>query len=326
MSDTQPNPNFFVLGAAKSGTTALCHYLAQHPDVCFSIPKEPLFFESEYERGLAFYRDKYFPHWNGESAVGEGRVYNLFLPFVPPRIRDCFPGARLIAILRDPVARAFSHWWHRYSRGLETLSFETAIERNLEQVKSGLDFEADAGAERWRKGLFRNGIGTRYRLYLELGFYGEQLERYLALFPASQLEIVFYEDLVANPAQITQHLWRFLGVDAAQELLDTRPQNEQRTRARSGAVAQLLDFVRASGVRRFVPKGIRPHLRQLRDSLPEREAQRPPLSEATRAATAEHFEADSSRLRAIVQRDLSAWHCEGSRHTGEDVLAQTSNP
>jgi hypothetical protein len=80
-------PTFLILGGAKCGTSSIRYYMDQHPEVFFSTPKEPIFFEAEYERGLDFYWQKYFQGWNGECAVGEARVYNLYLPYVVDHIR-----------------------------------------------------------------------------------------------------------------------------------------------------------------------------------------------------------------------------------------------
>ena len=72
--------------AAEAGTTSLYYYLSQHPDICMSHPKEPMYFWAEYESGSDFYLGKYFKHWNGQSHVGEASHRNLFFPFVPSRI------------------------------------------------------------------------------------------------------------------------------------------------------------------------------------------------------------------------------------------------
>ena len=99
-------PNFLILGAGKSGTNSLYHYLGQHPDVFLSTPKEPFYFEAEYEKGLKFYWDTYFNGWNGQRAVGEARVANLFLPYIPQRIKESLPQSKLIVTLRNPTHRA----------------------------------------------------------------------------------------------------------------------------------------------------------------------------------------------------------------------------
>jgi hypothetical protein len=128
-------PNFLILGAARCGTNTIYHFLSRHPDVLMSTPKEPFFFEAEYERGLEYYWKTYLD-WRGQRAVGEARPANLFLPYVPLRVRDSIPEARLVAILRNPAQRAFSHWWMKRSRGLEDLSFEAAIDDNLARLES----------------------------------------------------------------------------------------------------------------------------------------------------------------------------------------------
>jgi hypothetical protein len=297
-------PNFLLLGAAKSGTTSLAHYLAQHPDLCFSDPKEPIFFEAEYERGLDSYWETYFSSWNGERAVGEGRVYNLFLPFVSPRIWESLPDARLIAILRDPVMRAYSHWWHRFSRGLEKLSFPDAIEENLSQLEGGLSFEGREGERLWRRGLYRNTHATRYRLYLELGLYAEQLERYLALFPTSRLRVFLYEDLVTDAAAVVRDLWRFVGIDPGYELRDNSAQNERRDARTAPAAARLIRTARALELRRLVPRALRERALAL---VPERRAERPPVESAAREQLGRFFEPHNRALARLLDRDLSHW-------------------
>jgi len=196
-------PNFLVLGAAKAGTTSLCHYLAQHPDVFIPEVKEPIFFDAEYERGLDYYWKKYFSRWSGQPAVGEGRVFNLYLPFVPPRIRESIPDAKLIAVLRNPVERAYSHWWHRFSYRDEILPFHEAIRENLSRIARGILFEGGNGARLWRDGLVHpHAMATTHRVYLDAGLYARQIRRYLDLFPASQLKVMFYEDLVSDPRSL----------------------------------------------------------------------------------------------------------------------------
>lgn len=103
-------PSFFILGAAKCGTTSLHAYLGQHPDVCVSDPKEPFFFEAEFDRGATYYFNRYFSHWAGERIVGEARHRNLYMPYIPERILRFNPRARLIICVRNPTERAISHW------------------------------------------------------------------------------------------------------------------------------------------------------------------------------------------------------------------------
>jgi hypothetical protein len=297
-------PNFMLLGAAKCGTTSLAYYLSQHPDLFFSEPKEPVFFEAEYERGLEFYWNQYFRNWNGEAAIGEGRVYNLFLPFVPARIFESVPTARLIALLRDPVERAYSHWWHRYSRGLETLPFGDAIGENLSEPRGAERFAGEEGAKRWREGLINLGVATRYRLYVDLGFYAEQLGRYRERFDPSRIKVVFHEDLSRDPAAVTREVWSFLGVDPSGRLGDAAPRNVRRETVRGPVAARLLQIAQASRLRTWIPSRWRPRLRAW---LPEREAERPLLDPDTRRSLASCFRPHNERLERLVGRDLSSW-------------------
>ena len=123
-------PTFFVVGSPKCGTTALAQMLAAHPDVFLSEPKEPHFFDAHHDNGLQPYMEQHFAGWSGAGVAGEATPSYLAVPYVPARIRSAIPGARLIAILRNPVQRAYSSWWMFHARGMEPLSFEAAIRDN----------------------------------------------------------------------------------------------------------------------------------------------------------------------------------------------------
>ncbi|MEM1211282.1 MAG: sulfotransferase domain-containing protein [Planctomycetota bacterium] len=218
---TQPNaeflPNLFVLGAAKCGTTALHSYLSRFQSVCMSDPKEPFFFECEYDKGLAFYRQAYFAHWAGEPVIGESRHRNLFLPYVPERIAAVNPEARLIVLMRNPVERAVSHWNHYHSRGVERLNFPEAIADDLDRIASGRDLSTESEraahcARMFPDELKREGIGL-YRTYIDTGYYARQILRYLEHFPRAQLLPVLYDELVDPSGLTLAKVLAFLGVD-----------------------------------------------------------------------------------------------------------------
>jgi hypothetical protein len=205
-------PSFFILGAAKSGTTSLHGYLDQHPEICLSNPKEAFYFEAEYDRGATFLFNKYFSHWSGQQLVGGARHRDLYLPYVPPRIHSFNPSAKLIVILRNPVSRAVSHWWHWYSRGSEQLPLKDSLLADLERIESGKLLQELAEIETYSSTLEADGKGC-YRTYLDSGYYDEQLSRYIELFGQDQLRIVLLEDLANNPKQTTAMLLNFLGAD-----------------------------------------------------------------------------------------------------------------
>jgi hypothetical protein len=127
-------PDFIIIGGQRCGTTALFNLLGQHPCVETSHPKEVHYFDLQYARPLNWYR-QHFPTMmsmraralRGRRVVsGEPSPYYLFHPRVPERLHD-LPGTRLIALLRNPVDRAYSHYQHEVRLGVETLPFEDAI-------------------------------------------------------------------------------------------------------------------------------------------------------------------------------------------------------
>ncbi len=291
--------NFLIIGAAKAGTTSLYYYLNQHPEVYMSEPKEPFFFEAEYDKGIEYYWSKYFAGWRGEKAIGEARHRNLYLPYVVPRIKESIPNAKLIVILRNPIDRAYSHWWHWYSRGEEPLSFEDAIYEDLKRIEKGITFEGEEGAQLWCRNFdFKTGK-NEFRTYLDSGYYARQLKRYLALFPKSQIKVVFLEDLKRDPQFIISELWEFIGVDPNYPLKDLTLQNP----ARSKATLLASKIAKITKLHKIIPKQMKhkllTHLAKI--------GKRPEMNKETRAWLINHYYPHNRELEKLVGRDLSHW-------------------
>jgi hypothetical protein len=205
-------PNLFLLGAAKSGTTTLHRYLSEIPSVCMSWPKEPFFFEAEYELGLDFYRRRYFGHWSAEPVIGDARHRNLYLPFVAKRIFAINPQAKLVICVRNPIERAYSHWWHWYSRQVESLDFEGAIEEDIKRIQAGWLTKTPHEVDIYKNVLDSTGKGI-YRSYVDSGYYYQQICRYLEYFPKNQIKILLFEDLVQDPYSLIKKLETFIGAN-----------------------------------------------------------------------------------------------------------------
>jgi hypothetical protein len=298
-------PSFFLLGASKAGTTSLHYYLAQHPDILMSDPKEPPFFRLEYERGPAWYWQTYFRRYRGQRAAGDGAPQNLHLPFVAARIRDTAPDARLLVLCRHPVERAVSAWRHNVRLGVERLPFGDAVERNLRRLESGETFESAASARRYQEIGEREGnagLQRTFGFYVEPGYYAEHVGRYTRLFGADRLLVLFFDDLVADPAGTTARAVAFLGLPA-HPLHDTRPQNE----ATSAAATRLNSLVaRVPGVRLVSPE-LRARVRALVARAGKRGAPPAPVDQAALAGLAEHYRPYTRRLAELTGRDLAGW-------------------
>jgi hypothetical protein len=206
-------PDFLVIGAQKSGTTSLYAYLSQHPEVIAARTKEIQFFSEHYARGSAWYR-QHFPVLvtreparllgAGKLQTGEATPYYLFHPHTPRRVRAGLPGVKLIALLRNPIDRAYSHHRYHSKLGDESLDFEAAIAAEPERLEGEL--------ERMRTDEHYVSDPHRNFSYLARGLYAEQIERWLEHFPREQLLVLQSERFFADPAEGYRHVVRFLGL------------------------------------------------------------------------------------------------------------------
>jgi hypothetical protein len=203
-------PDFLLIGAMKAGTSSLYYYLTRHPQVLQAARKEVHYFDMYRDRPLVFYR-QFFPlaaklRRRG-ALTGESSPGYMYLPEIPPMIRERLgPEVSFIAVLRDPVERAISHYGHLARWPGET----RPIEMYLEHVPSRdegymLDARDPCG---WRYRPHRNDIIAR-------GIYDVQLRRYIETFGRDRLHVMLFEELLADPAGELDRAFGFLGVSPA---------------------------------------------------------------------------------------------------------------
>lgn len=207
-------PDFLLIGAQRGGTTTLYHYLTRHPQITGALDKEVHYFDLHYDNGLGWYRAR-FPtrgwvrarsHRIGAPIlVGESTPYYLFHPAVPRRVARDVPSARAIAVLRDPVERAWSHYRHEVDLGFETLSFEEAVDREQERLAGEEErLLADPNAV---------SFAHQHHSYVARGRYAEQLERWFATLGRQHVLVLRSEDFFADPAGEFVKILDFLGLE-----------------------------------------------------------------------------------------------------------------
>jgi hypothetical protein len=207
-------PDFLILGAQRSGTSSLYRYLGSHPDLLPSIRKETQYFSRRFHEGEHWYRAHFPLEWRvriqsrlrGSTPLAfEATPDYLFHPATPWRVqRSQASEALFIVILRDPVERAYSHYKHMLALGLESLQFGEALSREEERIGPAL--------EAVEENPYHDFSAALRFSYLKRGEYVEQLERWYALFPATQFLILDFSDLVADPTKPLEEIYRFLGV------------------------------------------------------------------------------------------------------------------
>jgi len=216
-------PDFFIVGVAKSGTTSLFKYLDQHPDIYCSPIKEPNYFSDDidiskfstiYKRNTFLDVDKYFskdklqdlqltfvrnPKYyerlfeggRDYKIKGESSTSYLYSKSAAQNIYNYNHNAKIIVVLRNPVERAFSHYQMAVRYGHTKLKFREAIQKDLDQDNKG-----------W-------GVSE---LFIDLGLYFNQLERYFNIFPTDQIKVILSSDLKSNTQEVLNDCFGFLGV------------------------------------------------------------------------------------------------------------------
>ncbi len=294
-------PNFLVIGAGRSGTTSLHHYLGSHPDVYLPRVKSPSHFycrdraPSENPGVRLVTRNFFVPNEadyealfdgvRGEKAIGEVSPAYLASTAVPARIAERIPEARLIAILRNPVDRVYARYVARLRDGLENRS----------------DFAGIVREERTESLIRDDAAGT----YLAAGFCSHVLRSYFEKFSRDKIRIHLFEDLRDDAARLMAETFEFLGVDASFRI-DTRA----RHNASGGVIRNPLlraMWTRSALLRAraqpYVPGWIRGPV----SAAVKRDLDRRPLDAELRAELTALYRTEIEKLQQMLNRDLSHW-------------------
>ena len=295
-------PNFLIIGAAKAGTTAVYNYLQQHPEVYMSPLKEPHFFSymgrrpdcngpgdaegiNEYAiTDLSSY-ERLFEGARGFAAVGEGSVSYLYSHVAPTNIADVVPRGKLIVLLRDPTDRAYSSYLYMRARGREPLNtFEEALEAENDRIRNNWQHI-------WH--------------YRQMGFYAEQLGRYLDTFQRDQILISLYEDFISDPQGVLSQIFEFLEVDSGFE-------PDRSFRPNPSGVPRNPALYRLYGLKNPMKMAMRAFLsdeqrERLRTRFNRWSLERPDLRRDTRADLVSGYRDDILILQELLGRDLSSW-------------------
>ncbi|MGV8908975.1 MAG: sulfotransferase domain-containing protein [Propionicimonas sp.] len=199
-------PGYLVVGTKRGGSTSAYHWIAKHPQVApCRTRKGTHYFDVNFHRGEQWFRSGFERPRSPWKITGEASPYYMFHPLAPQRIVATLPDVRLIVVLREPVARAWSHYQYELARGAEDLPFEVALDREAERLEGEEErLAADPAYESFEH---------RHHSYLARGHYADQLTRFLDLFPRDQLLVMQSEALFAEPRGQLNRVWDFLGLE-----------------------------------------------------------------------------------------------------------------
>jgi hypothetical protein len=294
-------PNFLIIGASKSGTTSLYSYLRQHPEVYMSPIKEPRFFAFENDK-LAFNgpHDKrlkseiitniedyraLFKAVNYEKAIGEVSPVYLYSTKAPHRIKHYIPGAKLIAVLRNPTERAYSSFLAEVRDGREPLDdFSKAIEDEDRRIRNKWSYV-------WH--------------YTKRGFYHAQLKRYFNMFDRDQIKVYLYEEWKADNSSILRNIFRFLHVDETFKP-DISINYNASLIPRVKFIYKIIENASrpTSVLKKILPSRL---CHKTIDTIMRKNLVKPELSSDIRKNLIHVYREDILKLQDLIERDLSAW-------------------
>jgi hypothetical protein len=317
MSTRDSRPDALIIGAPKAGTTALHAALARHPQIFASRPKEPKYYlcgdapppayrgpgDAHSQQEWVWRRSDYqrlFATAPETSVRIESTPFYLYSADARRRIADDLPDAKLIAVIRDPIDRAYSNWMHLWVDGLEPCGdFVEACGLEEERIAAGW-------APFWH--------------YRRMGRYGEQLADLFSRFPREQVMVMRYRELVSEPTETLNRVSRFLGI--AEDQIGTVPPDNSRVFVDHGLRTQLLGRIIRTGAAAgsLVPPQVwrqasKPLLAALQYGGHE---QRPKLSPDQRGALLDTCLDDIAVLENVLGQSFDDWRSAVGRGSFRD--------
>ncbi len=317
MTTLKKEPNFFVIGAAKCGTTTLYDFLEHHPEVYMSPIKEPHYFSKdiikenfsdEYKHYLKtrnvnledylktnftrkiweWYIEDFnqylqlFKNVTTEKAIGEISNGYLFSSVAAAEIKATYPNAKIVMILRNPAERAYSHYLANVRDGRTTLDFKE---------------ELIVDSKKERKGWCIS------HCYNEMGMYYEQVKRFTDIFDKDQIKIYLNDDLKKNPEAVAKDLFTFLELGTSVDIDFHKKQNEARLPKSAG----FMKFITQTGLKRKIFRAMPIVIQNKIKPLFFKEGKIPKMSNADRAWLFAQFHENILKTQQLIGRDLSSW-------------------
>jgi len=269
-------PNFLCIGAQKAGTTFLFDILKRHPDIYLPEAKELHFFDrdEEYDKGILWYQDAHFKGAENHKCIGEVTPSYIFFESVPERIlKDLGSNIKFIILLRNPVDRAYSHYWMQFKRKQETLPFMEALKLEPERTAQGY-------------------FGKTRFSYVSRGFYSEQIRRYLNYFSLNNMKFVIFEEFIQDIPRKIGEILNFLSCSQypGTEGLEWNKVNSSKLKLAQYFSGFLLNRQYVSAVSQIGLKRGYPSMRL-----------------KYRKILAEIFRNDIRTLESLIHKDLSLW-------------------
>lgn len=296
MLNNQRVPNFFIIGAAKAGTTTVFNLLRQHPDVYLSKIKEPQFFcnDEQYNMGLNYYIDTYFNGSESFSARGEATPHYLFYERVARRIARNIPKSnqRFVVILRNPVKRAYSLYWNMVAESIETMSFEEAIQAEQYRIDNKYTVKQ---------------CSLRYT-YVTSSKYAEQIRAYLKYFNKDQFVFVIFEEFIKDIEYSMKGVFEFLGlskIDTINYDLKSNPFGLPRLKFIHQFIRK--PFYLKTQMGKMIHPSIKNRISNKLIELNKKRHAYPPMSPVLKDKMMQLFKDDIKDLEIILEKDLSIW-------------------
>jgi hypothetical protein len=283
-------PTFLIIGAFKCGTTSLHHYLVQHPQIQMPTMKETDFFSGPangfpYATGakriesLSEYEKLFDPTIKARGEASPNYTAYPRRPGTPERIKEIIPNAKLVYLVRDPVARTVSHYHHRVSTEGERRSLREAL----------------------------SDLADPYSPYLCPSFYALQLEQYLRHFRQDQVLIIDQADLFSRREATLREIFNFLSVDDS--FISPRFEEEVNTGRERRTYSRfiiLLRYAQASPLQRL-PRKFRLAMRHAVERIVSQPLEPPKLDDDLRLKLQELYTSDTARLRQLTGKAFSTW-------------------
>ena len=271
------DPNFLYIGPDKAGSSWIFALLRQHPNCFVPDCKDIYFFDRYYDRGINWYRS-FFSQARPDMAIGELSHDYLFSSIAALRIKSDFSSMKLIACLRNPAERSFSHYLYMVRSGRTRLPFLRAIEKYPEIISNSL--------------------------------YYRHLKIYYSLFDSNSIKILFFDDLQSNPKNFAKEIFRFLKIDESFDKFDWENKERSASAPRifllSAVVKTLANIARRLRMEKLI--GVIKHHKWSKILYSTyTEENKPTLSSVERSIINEYFHEDLKSLEDLLCLKLNHW-------------------